>query len=117
MVSLTATRRLRFEDDQGKYDNARDDAGRNAVAALALYGLLAQMELGYDLRSGCELIPREDPTVEVIGASLADKRTVSLDVSGARQWLEQSLEAAGAHGLAWRTEVLNARADDRLKEI
>lgn len=114
LLSCTATRRLRFEKEDKTYDDARDKAGRTATLALGLYGLLAQMETGYYLRSGCDLIPVRTPRLEVIGRSLEDVDTLEVSAPEALEALNQSLAAAAEVGLSWCTEKIEAKADERL---
>ncbi|MBN2032177.1 MAG: type I-U CRISPR-associated protein Cas7 [Deltaproteobacteria bacterium] len=117
LISLTAIRRLRFEDESDKYSVKRDNAGHTALATLGLYGLLGQMEGGYALRSGCDLIPLKTPTIEIIGQSLSHVEPFEIDVSTARLLLEESLDEAERLGLKWREEPFQVEADDRLQEL
>ncbi len=114
VISFTAARRLRFENEDGGSTNGRDLAGQVATVALGLYGLLAQMETGYNLRSGCDLLPLATPNLEIIGQSLEDRVMHSLDAAAAREVLVLALEAAQAQGLRWRHEAIQAIADERL---
>ncbi|WP_435103726.1 type I-G CRISPR-associated RAMP protein Csb1/Cas7g [Arhodomonas sp. AD133] len=117
LVSLAAVRRLRFEDDQGQLDLQRDRAGQVSTVALGLYGLLAQMEAGYFLRSGCDLIPTSTPTLEVVGRTLEEVEHFAIGPNDARALLERSLEEAEEVGLAWRRETMSVTADDRLQVL
>lgn len=117
LVSLTTVRRLRFEGADGALDSQRDRAGQAVVAALGLYGLIAQMSNGYFLRSGCDLLPRTSPTVEIIGRTLQEREAFELDVDGAGALLASTLDRAAGHGLEWREEPLHLDADDRLKTL
>lgn len=114
LVSCAAVRRLRFEREDGSCDETRDHAGQTATVALGLYGLLAQMEAGYNLRSGCDLLPLEEPQLEVIGRSLQDVARHPVTVATAREALQQALADAASRGLAWRDEPVTAIADERL---
>lgn len=114
LVSCAAVRRLRFEREDGSYDDARDHAGQTALIALSLYGLLAQMEAGYNLRSGCDLLPLKEPQLEVIGRSLEQSIQYPVNAADLRAALLQALDKAAAQGLAWRQESLTAIADERL---
>lgn len=117
LVSLAAVRRLRFEDGPGNPDPRRDRAGRASTVALGLYGLLSQMEAGYFLRSGCDLIPTARPTLEVVGRTLEEVESFALDADQAHRLLRECLERAEHAGLAWRHEPLKVEADDRLQEL
>jgi CRISPR-associated protein Csb1 len=117
LVSLAAVRRLRFEGADGTPDAERDRAGQAVVVALGLYGLLAQMESGYFLRSGCDLLPVADPMLEIIGRSLAEAEPCAISAEAAKVSLMEALAMAEEHGLAWRKEVLLLTADDRLRRL
>lgn len=123
LISLTAARRLRFErndsggGNQDIYSDDRDLAGQTVVVALGLYGLLAQMEEGYNLRSGCDLIPVKAPRLEIIGRTLEEVETYSVTVDGVLQALEQAKGDAKNQGLVWREEPLHATADDVLTTL
>jgi len=117
LVSLTAVRRLRFEDSQGKLDVQRDRLGQASTLALGLYGLLSQMEAGYFLRSGCDLIPATQPTLEVVGRTLEEVESFTLDADGAHGLLQECLSRAEDAGLAWRREPMQVGADDRLQQL
>ncbi len=117
LVSLAAVRRLRFEATDGRLDSERDRAGQAAVVALGLYGLFAQMESGYFLRSGCDLLPVADPSLEVVGRSLAEVERFELSADLAKALLTAALMEAEEYGLAWRKEVLSLTADERLQRL
>ena len=114
LISCTAARRLRFEKEDRTYDKSRDMAGRIATLALGLYGLLAQMETGYYLRSGCDLIPISTPKLEVIGRSLEEVESHEVSAPAALEALNKSLKMAAEAGLSWRAEKVVAMADERL---
>jgi CRISPR-associated protein Csb1 len=114
LISCTAARRLRFEKADKTYDESRDKAGRIATIALGLYGLLAQMETGYYLRSGCDLIPVRAPKLEVIGRSLEEIDTYEVTATEALEALKGGLEIASENGLSWRSEKALVQADERL---
>jgi CRISPR-associated protein Csb1 len=87
------------------------------LAALGLFGLVAQNEAGYLLRSRCELVPRTAGRLEVIGRTLDDAQAVQLDSEAARQLLGDARAHAAGLGLTFRDEVLRLQADDRLVEL
>ncbi|MEX8501769.1 MAG: type I-U CRISPR-associated RAMP protein Csb1/Cas7u [Leptothrix ochracea] len=117
VLSCSGLRQISFPDGSGEINPERDQAGRAVLAALGLYGLIAQNEAGYLLRSRCELIPRDAGRLEVLGRTLADTETVQLDSDGARQLLTQAREHATQFGLAFRDSVLRLTADDRLIDL
>jgi len=114
LISCAAVRRLRFENQEGSFTAARDQAGQIATVALGLYGLLAQMEAGYNLRSGCDLLPLAEPQIEIIGRSLEEVTCYPVTAAMSREALQQALDEAARHGLAWRNESVTAKADERL---
>ncbi len=114
VVSCAAVRRLRFELENESYEDPRDHAGQTTVVALGLFGLLSQMDSGYYLRSGCDLIPVVEPELEIIGRTLNDIKTYAIDGTKALFALEEALDAGKAQGLKWRTDPVTAEADERL---
>jgi CRISPR-associated protein Csb1 len=117
VLSCSGLRTLSFPDAAGEIDARRDQAGRAVLAALGLFGLVAQNEAGYLLRSRCELVPRTAGRLEVIGRTLDDAQAVQLDSEAARQLLGDARAHAAGLGLTFRDEVLRLQADDRLVEL
>jgi CRISPR-associated protein Csb1 len=64
-ISLPAIRECRFPND-GERDPERDVAARLMLTTLGLRLLALQVERGYDLRSGCLLVPEEEPAFELL---------------------------------------------------
>lgn len=114
VVSCAAARRLRFELENESYEDSRDHAGQTAILALGLFGLISQMDSGYYLRSGCDLIPVDEPKLEIIGHTLNDIETYTIDGTKALPALEEALDAGKAQGLQWRSDPITAEADERL---
>lgn len=110
VISLPAIRALRFQLPNESFSEEVNHAGRLVVAALTLYGLLAQMDAGYSLRSGCDLIPREEPSVDIIGRTLRDLATEKVDVDAAGKLLSNAITRARLLGLAWRSETIKTKA-------
>jgi CRISPR-associated protein Csb1 len=117
VLSLSGLRHLSFPGEDGAIDSARDQAGRAVLAALALYGLIAQNESGYLLRSRCELLPQDAGRLELIGRTLQEVEATQLSAEGARELLQQALAHAKRHGLAFRDHTLVLQADSRLQEL
>lgn len=117
VVSCAAVRRLRFEKNDGSYSDDRDRTGQIVIAALGLFGLLAQMESGYYLRSGCDLFPIKEPKLEIIGRTLEEITLHPITVKNAHAALIKSLDEAKSQGLEWRKETIHLEADDRLVTI
>ena len=116
-VSLTAARRISFQDVETEERRARDQAGRTALIALALHGMALQWRTGHFLRSGCELVPETWPSLEVIGRSLEETETLPFDLDATEGLLQAALEEAAKHGLRWREEVLHLTANEVLRTL
>ncbi|MDK2125920.1 type I-G CRISPR-associated RAMP protein Csb1/Cas7g [Parachitinimonas caeni] len=117
VLSVTGLRRLRFPDAAGQCRPERDLAGQVAIAALGLYTLSAQLQLGFNLRSGCELVPLREPRFEVIGRTLQDRHWLDLDHAAALTLLQAARAAAEAQGLAWRQQPIRALANPEMTEL
>jgi CRISPR-associated protein Csb1 len=117
VLSCSGLRQINFGPLHDAASEARNQAGRAAIAALALYGLFAQNESGYRLRSRCELIPRDAGRLEVIGRTLKDIEVAQLDSNSALTLLTDALHHAHEHGLVFRPQTLQLTADDRLTEL
>lgn len=116
LLSCSGLRQLGFPDDNGEVDASRNLAARTVLAALGLYGLIAQNEAGYRLRSRCELVPHSSARLEVIGRTLDNVTRFDLGAEDALNLLKEALVNAKAHGLAWKAD-LQLTADDRLTEL
>ena len=116
-MSCSGLRHISFPNADGEVDARRDQAGRAALGALALFGLIAQNESGYLLRSRCELLPRDAGQLELIGRTLKDVETSTLDTESARNLLAEACRYAEDLGLKFRAGVLHLEADDRLQEL
>ncbi|AJE23687.1 type I-G CRISPR-associated RAMP protein Csb1/Cas7g [Azotobacter chroococcum] len=117
VLSCSGLRSLCFPSANGQVHPERDQAGHAVLAALALYGLLAQNEAGYLLRSRCELIPEADGQLELIGRTLQDVTHSRLSSDDALTLLKQAIAHAAGFDLAFRAEDLVLAADDRLVEL
>ena len=67
-------RRLRFPSVDGKVDKDRDCAARAVLAAMGLFALARQNEIGYDLRSRCCLKAPTKPRFEFVRNAASDER-------------------------------------------
>lgn len=114
VVSCSAVRRLKFEKEDGSYDDRVNHAGRTATVALGLYGLLAQMDEGYYLRSRCDLIPVKDSKIEMIGRTLDETQEYPISSEEMLSALNMALQEAESCGLKWREEPLVTYGDERL---
>jgi CRISPR-associated protein Csb1 len=111
-VSLPALRECGFPNEDGTRDPARDVAGRTMLAALALRMLALQVEHGYDLRSGCLLVPEQESTIELVGR--LGKVEASWPVIQIRsdELLSDAIEQGREHGLRWEAQKINLVASD-----
>lgn len=117
VLSCSGLRHISFPGADGEIDARRDQAGRAVLGALALFGLVAQNESGYLLRSRCELLPRDAGRLELIGRTLKDVETSTLDTESARTLLAEASRHAEGFGLKFREHILQLEADDRLQEL
>jgi CRISPR-associated protein Csb1 len=111
-VSMPALRECRFPADGATVDVDRDVAGRMMLATLALRMLALQVEHGYDLRSGCLLVPEHEPTVELVGRlgrTVAEWPLIDLDTG---ELLEQAITEGASHGINWNGQKIELRASD-----
>jgi CRISPR-associated protein Csb1 len=88
----------------------RDLAARRLLAALALAMLEAQTALGWDLRSGCQLVPSSEPTIELVGRLGDLVARWPLFELGAEELVADAVKAARAAGLQWETDPLRLQA-------
>ncbi len=112
VLSIGQLRRLRFPVG-GEPDEDRDRAGRAVLAALAILSIELQRDLGFSLRSGCELTLETEPGWQVVGRTLDDLRPLEVGGSdGARALFRQAVEHADSTGLSFAEPVhLTARED------
>lgn len=115
-ISLPALRECRFapRDDRTA---EQDLAGRVMLTALGLRMLSAQVERGFDLRSGCLLAPESEPEFELIdhlGATV--DRWPALSISSA-ELLAAAIEAGTQQGIEWGHDELNLTASEDQLEL
>lgn len=96
VLSLAALRRIGFGPEP---DEARDTAGRVALAALGLCAatMLNRAE-GFDLRAGCVLVPEEPPRWELLHSNGEVERW-HLAHDAAPELLDHAMSAALSEGL------------------
>jgi CRISPR-associated protein Csb1 len=118
LLSLPALRRLRCAtglDGKALGDKrvAVEEAGRVALAALALAGIVHQRARGYDLRSRCALVPEGGLVLEIVKADgTVEQASLSLDEANAL--VEAARKALESSGLAWQREPLKLKAAPKL---
>lgn len=103
VLSLPALRKLRFPVD-GKTTQARDNAARTVLAALALAAAALAAESGFDLRSRCLLWPTEVMKWELLEKPGKTPTEFTITASDAIDLLTQAVAAAAKEGLDWQSE-------------
>jgi CRISPR-associated protein Csb1 len=118
VLSLPALRRLRFPLERGQPpDPEVEEAARVLLAALGLFAVARNHELGYDLRSRCLLVPTRPPRYEVVAASDGSGSSFRLDADQARSLFEAALHRAQEVGLPWWAGEVVLRPSDRLVDL
>jgi CRISPR-associated protein Csb1 len=103
VLSFTQLRKLHFPSTDGKPSHERDIAGRAVLAALGLYAIVLQWSEGYQLRSGCQLLPIENPQFELIGNTAGDIQPLDFDAETARAAFDLARKHAESLDLRWRS--------------
>jgi CRISPR-associated protein Csb1 len=116
VLSLPALRRLRFPVG-GEYDQARDDAGRTVLAALALCAATLAAEAGLDLRSRCLLWPVESLTWNLLGKPGEAPTEFQLDSAQVIALLSESIAKAKNLGLRWHEEPVELKPSKELIKL
>lgn len=111
-VSLPALRECGFPSEDGAREHERDVAGRMMLAALALRMLVLQVEHGYDLRSGCLLVPEEEPTIELVGRLGKVEAEWPVIQLSSDELLRDAIEQGREHGLRWEGQTINLLASE-----
>lgn len=117
VVSLPALRAVKLQElgsDQ-RSEPEQDLAVRERLALLALAMLEAQVDRGWDLRSGCHLIPEQEPTVDLIGRLGQVVAFAPLFGIGAAERLAQ--HSANGAVPAWDVEPIELRASPQQIEL
>ncbi len=100
VISLPAIRRLCFPVKDAKQNPAAaNDAGRVVLAALSLAAIVWKQRAGYDLRSGCLLVPQAEPVIELLSPGKSEEFSLSLE--DASQLLADAVAKATKVGLQW----------------
>lgn len=115
VVSLNGIRRLRFPDG-GKRNPARDRAAHDVLVALGLLALTAQRELGYSLRSRCDLVADGLAPFERIRHD-GSTAPFSLSLDEAIDVYHRAIRAAQAAGLPWQSEPLQLKPQPKLAKL
>ena len=116
VITLAGMRRLRFPSVDGKVDKDRDCAARAVLAAMGLFALARQNEIGYDLRSRCWLKAPTDPRFEFVRNAASDER-FEIDAQSARETLKIAIKEAEKRGLPWNAGEMLFHPNALLKKI
>jgi CRISPR-associated protein Csb1 len=110
-LSLPALRECRFPEN-GDSSLDRDIAGRVMLAALGLRMLALQVDHGYDLRSGCLLVPDGEPTFELVdrlGQVAVSWPAMSLPT---QEILDAAVADGKSNGIDWSEGDISLRASE-----
>ncbi len=105
LSALRATRTAEFGVPEPSNPDT-DLAARELLALLALAMLEAQAEVGWDLRSGCHLVPESEPTVELVGRVGTVIATSPLVGLGAIEALQEAISQAPERGVRWDVDPI-----------
>lgn len=119
VVSLAALRAVRTAElgAEGPSDPERDLAARELLVLLAVAMLEAQAELGWELRSGCQLVPESEPTLELIDRLGKVALSAPLLGLGAVEALAARSKQAKAAGVEWDVDGLALEASPQQLEL
>jgi len=118
VITLAGLRRLSFPDGDGNIDEKRNMAACTVLAALALYAITKQDKAGYSLRSRCDLVPEPAGlhTFEIIqNNGKVEEADITSD--GAKLLLDESVENAKKHNLAWEERPVRLEPQAKLVEL
>jgi CRISPR-associated protein Csb1 len=115
VISMPAIRRLHFPLQDGEKQEVNIIA-RSLLAALALYAFVKMEKTGYDLRSGCLLIPAGESHFEII-ANNGSVETFILDEDGAQNLINEAIKEAKEVGLPWNTDVITLKPSEELVRL
>ena len=116
VISLNAIRRLRFPNDDGSVNSARDSAAHRVLAALGLLALTLGREQGYWLRSRCGLVAEGFADFEIVHAD-GRIEIMTLDSKTAHAELADAVKAAKAAGLPWLETPVILTPQPKLLEL
>jgi CRISPR-associated protein Csb1 len=110
-LSLPALRECRFPQN-GELSPERDVAGRVMLAALGLHMLALQVSHGYDLRSGCLLVPEGEPTFELLdrlGQAVVSWPAIALPT---HELLGAATDEGRSQGIDWSNGDIHLQASE-----
>lgn len=110
--SLAGVRECRFGTD-GQLEPQRDVAGRVMLTVLAVRLLDLLLDRGYDLRSGCLLVPEEEPVLELVGRLGETTESWPLAELDSLELLRGAVEVGADRGIVWQREPLELEASQQ----
>lgn len=87
------------------------------LAALALTMLEGRVEQGWDLRSGCHLVPEAEPTLELVGRLGNTIKEWPLMNLNSADLLAEAVEEGKKAGLNWDVPPLQLEASPEQLEL
>lgn len=114
VISLPALRRLHFHVNGSETPRA-NIAARTFLAALAIYSAELANAEGYDLRSGCLLLPQYSSWEFVTNDGSAKKYLI--DLEQAKSLLDSSIKEMLEADLPWEAREINLVPEKRLKDL
>ncbi len=115
-LSLICLRRLRFPVN-GSANQAANDAGRTALAALGLCASTLAFESGIGLRSRCLLWPSASMEWELLERPGETPRKLTITADEAIDLLDKAVGAAKAAGLEWKSEPITLKPSKQLLKL
>jgi CRISPR-associated protein Csb1 len=82
------------------------------LAALGLRMLALQVDQGYDLRSGCLLVPRAEPMLELVGRLGSTVAAWPLAEVDSARLLASAIATGREHGIAWSGQRIELVASE-----
>ena len=113
VISFAALRRLRFKG----YSEDAQLAARTAVAALGVAAIAYQIELDFDLRSRCLLVPSHQPKLELVSRNGAESEAFAVDRAQSAEILRQASDHADRVGLRWESREIRLSPAPKLLEL
>lgn len=113
VISLAALRRLRFKG----HDRAAEIAARTAIAALGVAAIAYQIEIDYDLRSRCLLIPTHPLRIELLGRDGTAGENVDVNRNCAANLVAGAAKLAAEAGIGWETDDIRLVPAPKLLEL
>lgn len=114
VISLSGLRRLSFPAN-GNPHQERTRCARSALAALGLVAVAKQYEMGYSLRSRCDLVAQENLSFELVERN-GDIRQIDTSIDETVEAFMDLHERAAEHCLDWEFESLDLEPGETLIE-